>query len=54
LIGDELIEIGVGEHAALTALAAADDDVAEIARRDVHVEGLDRAAQFRRCFGRRA
>jgi hypothetical protein len=54
LIGDELVEIGVREHAALTALAAADGDVAEIARGDVRVEGLDGAAQFCRCFGRRA
>jgi hypothetical protein len=54
LINDELVEIGVRKHATPTALAVADSDVAEIARGNMRVEGLDGAAQFCRCFGRRA
>jgi hypothetical protein len=54
LIGDELVEISVGEHAAGTLGAVTDDDVAEIASGDVTVQRLDGAAELRRCLGRRA
>jgi hypothetical protein len=52
LNSNEFVEIGIGEHAAWALRAVADDDVFEVARRDVTVEGLDRAAELRRCFGR--
>src|SRR5215472_15530488 len=47
LIGDELVEIGVGEHLARALRAAPDNHVAQLARGDVAVERLDRAAEFR-------
>jgi len=45
LIGDEFVEVGVGEPAPHALRAFADDDVAEIARGDVGVERLDRATE---------
>jgi hypothetical protein len=54
LIGDELIEIGIGKHAPHALLAAANDDVAQLARVDVAVERPDRAAELGRCLGLRA
>src|SRR6516164_7785242 len=54
LVGDEFVEIGVGEHAALTALAVAKDDVFQRAGSDVTVERLDRAAELARSLGGRA
>jgi len=42
---NELVEIGVGEHLALAALAVADGDVLERAGGDVAVERLDRATE---------
>jgi hypothetical protein len=54
LVGDELIEIRVGEHATRALRAVADDDVAERARIDVAVERLDRAGELRCGFGWRA
>src|SRR5262249_32820638 len=53
LIGDELIEIGVGVHAPQALRALADADVGEIARGEVGVERLDRAAQLARGLGGR-
>jgi hypothetical protein len=49
-----LVEIGVGEHLAWALHAVADDDVFERARRDVAVEGFDRAPELRCRFGRGA
>jgi len=43
---NELVEISVGEHLALAALAVADGDVLERAGGDVAVERLDRAVQL--------
>jgi hypothetical protein len=54
LIGDELVKIGVCEHATPTALAVAKGDVFQRARGDVAVEGLDGAAQLACGLGRRA
>jgi hypothetical protein len=45
LIGNELVEIGVGEHAALAALAVAKGDVFQRAGGNVAVEGFHRAAE---------
>jgi hypothetical protein len=41
LVGDEFVEVGVGEHFALTLLAMAQGDVAQRSVRDVTVERLD-------------
>jgi hypothetical protein len=46
LVGDELVEVGVGEHFALTLLAMAQGDVMQRAGSDVGVERLDAAAKF--------
>src|SRR5262249_7097177 len=46
LVGDEIVEIGIGEHAAHALAALADADVAEIARGDVRVERLDRTTEL--------
>ena len=46
-MGDEFVEIGVGEHLARALLALADADVAEIAHSNVGVKRPDRAAEFR-------
>src|SRR5262249_31773738 len=46
LIGDELVEIRIGEHAALAALAVADGDIFERARLHVAVERLHRAMKL--------
>src|SRR5262245_21262215 len=46
LIGDKIIEVGVGKHLARALRALADDDVAEITCGDVSVERLDRAVQL--------
>jgi len=54
LASNKFVEVGIGEHAARTLHAVANDDVFERTRRDVTVEGLDRAAQLRRRFGQRA
>ena len=54
LIGNELVEIGVGEHLAGALRAVADDDVFQITRVNMTVEGLDRAAEFCSCLGSRA
>jgi hypothetical protein len=54
LIGDEVVEIGVAEHAARALRTLADADVAEIARGNVGVKRLDRAAQLARGLGGRA
>jgi hypothetical protein len=51
LVGDEFVEIGVGEPAALATLAVAKGDVFQRARLHVAVERLDRAAQLARGFG---
>jgi hypothetical protein len=42
---DELVDIGVGEHAALAALAVAKGDVFQRAGGNVAVEGFHRAAE---------
>src|SRR6516164_4159766 len=44
LIGNEIIEIGVGEHAARAFAAVPDDDIAERAGSDVTSKRLNRAA----------
>jgi hypothetical protein len=54
LVGDEFVEIGVGEPAALATLAVAKGDVFQRARLHVAVERLDRAAQLARGLGGRA
>jgi hypothetical protein len=54
LVGDELIEIGIGEHAARAPLAVADGDVFERAGGDVAVESLDRAVQLACGLGGRS
>jgi hypothetical protein len=46
LVGNELIEVDVGEHAAWALRAVADGDVFEVARRDVTIESLDRAIEL--------
>jgi hypothetical protein len=47
LIGDELIEIGVGEHAARTLATMADTDVAQLTGRYVALERFGRAVELR-------
>jgi hypothetical protein len=54
LIDDELIEIGVGEHAPHALLAVADGHIRERAGINVAVERLDRAAELGRRLGLRA
>src|SRR5262249_11236956 len=54
LVGDEGVEIAIGEHLTRAFLAVADDDVAERAGGDVTVERLDRAAELTRGLGGRA
>src|SRR5262249_48521108 len=54
LVGDEIVEVGVGEHAARALRAVTDDDVAERAGGDVAGERLDRAAELARGLGGRA
>ena len=54
MIGDEFVEIGVGEHAAHTLPAMADIDISERAGSNMAVERLDRATQLARCLGGRA
>jgi hypothetical protein len=44
---DEIIEVLIGEHAALAPASAADDDAAELSVAHVFAQGLDRAAQSR-------
>jgi len=46
LIGNEIVEIGIGEHLVRALRALADDDVAEIPGSDMAVERLDRAAEL--------
>jgi hypothetical protein len=41
LIGDEIVEVGVGEHAAQAFCPMTDDDVTERAGSDVTVERFD-------------
>ena len=53
-MGDEIVDVGIGEHLAWALRALADDDVAEIPGGDVGVERLDRTAQLARGFVRRA
>src|SRR5262249_60464426 len=48
LIGDEIVEIGDGVHAARALCALAEADVAEIARGDVRIDRLDGAAELAR------
>jgi hypothetical protein len=45
LIGDELVEIRVGEHLALALPAVTKGDIFQCARSDVAVERLDRATE---------
>jgi hypothetical protein len=45
LIGDEIVEVGVGEHAARAFCPMTDDDVTERAGGDVAIEGFHRAAE---------
>ena len=54
MIGDELVEVGIGEHAARALRALADDDVAQIPRGDVGAQRLHRAAELARGLGGRA
>jgi hypothetical protein len=54
LIGDELIENGIGEHAPHTLLAVADGHIWERARFDMAVERLDRATELGCRLGLRA
>jgi len=53
LIGDEIVEIGVGEHLALALLAVADADVAKIPGSDVGAQRFDGAAEATCSVGRR-
>jgi hypothetical protein len=54
LIRDEGVEVCVGEHAAWTFFATADDDIADIASGDVGVECLHGATELARGLGGRA
>ena len=45
-MGDESVEIGIGEHLTRAFRAVADDDVTERTRSDVTVERLDRATEL--------
>src|SRR5262249_47837633 len=51
LVGDEIVGVGVGEHAARALRAVTDDEVAERAGGDRAVERLDGAAQLARGLG---
>jgi hypothetical protein len=46
LVGNEAIEIGVGEHAANALGAVPDADIGERTGCDVAPDGLDRAAEL--------
>jgi hypothetical protein len=46
LVGNEGIEVGVGEHPALALATATDADIGERTGCDVALEGLDRAAEL--------
>jgi hypothetical protein len=46
LVGDELVEIGVGEHPAHARPAVAKGDVFQRAGGDVAIEGLDRTTKL--------
>jgi hypothetical protein len=46
VIGNEFVEVGVGEHLARAALAVADGDIFERAGSDVAVERFDRATEL--------
>jgi hypothetical protein len=46
LIADELVEIGIGEHAAGALGAVTNHDAAQRATLDVAPDGLDRAAEL--------
>src|SRR5262245_11271449 len=54
LIGDEIVEIGVGEHLAWALSAMTDADVFERAGGDVAVQRLDGATKLARGLGGRA
>jgi hypothetical protein len=54
LVGDELIEIGIGESAARSPLAVAERDIAQRAGGDVLVERPDRDPELGRGLGARA
>jgi hypothetical protein len=54
LDSNELIEVGVSEHAAHILAAVPHADVAQPTCRNVGVERLDRAAQLRGRFDRRS
>jgi hypothetical protein len=54
LIGDELVKVGVCEHATPTALAVADGHIAKCTGSNVRVEGLDGTAQLACSLGGRA
>src|SRR5262245_63878914 len=45
LVGNERVEINLGEESARAFLAVADDDVTQLARIDVRVERLDAAIE---------
>ena len=51
LIGNEFVEVGVGEHAPRPFATMADHDVANLAGGDVRAERLGRAAELACCFG---
>jgi hypothetical protein len=53
LVGDEGVEVGVGEHLALALSTVADGNVAKRARRDVALDGLNRASELCRALGER-
>jgi hypothetical protein len=46
LVADELVEIGVGEHAALALGAVTNEHVFQPSGGDMALEGLDRAAEL--------
>jgi hypothetical protein len=51
LVGDELVEIGVGEHTAHAFAAVADGNITKRAGGNMTIERLDRAAQPVRGLG---
>lgn len=51
MVGDESVEVGVGEHAPHPLRALADADIAQRARGDVGVERPDRDAELGRRLG---
>jgi hypothetical protein len=54
LVGNELIEIGIGEPLARALGAVADGGVFERTACHMTVEGLDRTAELCSCFGQRS